>query len=186
MMKFALVSIVASSCLLAVTVAGAQEAPPVPEKVAAPVPVVVPAPEQLAARLVKVLDAAPLGLKLGDKTTCQLAGSVSGVQFNLKTGDYKRVALMGGYGCTYRGKVPVGVAGYVGVGISKEDPNALQFNLMFNVFDLGAAGPGVQVYKDRTGADRYVFQGLFTVALNMNVGGTVSKLREIVSEAAAE
>jgi hypothetical protein len=110
----------------------------------------------------------------------QPAVALSALQCDLKTFDCYRVALGLGYGLVYKGlPVNLGVAGYVGAGIAKNSPNALQGNLLFSVADLGAIGPGLQVWKDpSTGKPAYGLLG--TLALNINLGGTTTHIEHLI------
>lgn len=110
----------------------------------------------------------------------QPAVAVSAFQLNLATMDYERVALGAGYGLVYKFlPVNLGVAGYLGAGISKKSPNAPQLNLLFSVADLGAIGPGLQVYKDpETG--KLACQWLGSIALNLNIGGTTTYVERLI------
>jgi hypothetical protein len=134
------------------------------------------------ARLKELLTVTPhLGLK-GKKMTCQLASAVSALQVNLKTMDWERVAMMMGWGCTYRSSVPFGAAVYIGLGLSKSHPNAFQTSVLFSLFDWGTLGPGVQIFKDPSNGS-YVWQGLLTLALNLNIGVSVDTLLKLVQTA---
>jgi hypothetical protein len=129
--------------------------------------------------LQRLLELAPhLGLKSG-KMTCQLATAVSAVQLNLKYNDWERVALMLGWGCNYRGTVPVGANIYGGLGLSKNHPNAGQINILFNAYDWAAIGPGLEIFKDPAG--NYVEQWLITIALNLNIGASTDTLLKILA-----
>ena len=114
-----------------------------------------------------------LGFCVQSWNTCfQPAAALSVLQCNLKTGTCERVALMAGYGATWKGApIDLGAAVYAGMGWSANSPNAVQGSLMFNVANLVAAGPGVQVYRDPTGGS-LVWQALFSLAVNYNVGGS--------------
>ena len=118
------------------------------------------------------------GFSVGN-VTCQMATALTAFQLNLKTLDYERVAFMAGWGCTYRGlAVPLGVAAYVGAGVSKSHPDGLQGNLLFSVADYGAVGPGVQLFKDPVSGDA-VWQGLLSVSLNYNDGASLGRLLKL-------
>jgi hypothetical protein len=117
-------------------------------------------------------------------TGFQPAAALSPIQINLKTGDYKRVSLMAGWGGVYHGAVDLGAAVYVGVGISPDAPNAGQANLLFSLANVVAVGPGVQVFKD-PGDGHLIWQGLLSLAINYNVGGSTNYLRAKVGEARA-
>lgn len=107
--------------------------------------------------------------------------AVTAIQINLKTGDYQRVALAAGYGVVYKGwKVNLGAGVYAGIGISNKQPNAPQVNLLFSVANLGAAGFGFETYRDPTNPDHRIWQGLTTVALNHDIGGSMTFVEHIV------
>lgn len=148
---------------------------PVPPA-AAPVP---PDAAQASDELLKeLLAVAPhLGVKSG-KVTCQLASAVSALQYDFKENDLERVALMEGWGCTYRSTVPVGAAIYGGLGLSKNHPNAFQTSILFSLYDLGAFGPGIQIFKNYDG--KYTEQILITLALNLNIGVSLDTLLKLI------
>jgi hypothetical protein len=123
------------------------------------------------------LTAPHLGIRTS-QMTCQLATSLSALQVNLKTQDWQRIALLTGWGCTYRGAVPMGAAVYVGFGMSTKAPTAFQTAILFNVFDWGAIGPGVQMFLSPVDG-RMMFQGLLTVSLNLNIGVSVDTLLKL-------
>jgi hypothetical protein len=123
-----------------------------------------------------------LGTTVG-KWTLQPAAALSAFQLNMKTGDYERVALMGGYGITWRGPVALGAAVYAGIGVSGTSPNAAQGNLLFNIEDWIAFGPGFQVFKGHDGSA--IWQGLFTVAVNHNIGSSTSGLTKYLGKCSA-
>jgi hypothetical protein len=109
----------------------------------------------------------------------QPAVAVSAVQLNLKTFDYERVALQVGYGFTYKtATVNLGAAIYGGVGVSKSSPNAPQASILFNIADVFAVGPGVQTFTGSDGAR--IWQGLLTLAINYNLGGSPTYLKQAV------
>lgn len=111
-----------------------------------------------------------IGFASGD-WTCQPA-TAAGLQLNLKTGNYQRVAFLEGFGCTYRGySQALGLAGYVGYGIAREAPNAYQGALLFSYADVLAFGPGVQTYKDPVD-NSWIFQGTLTLVMNYNLGAS--------------
>ena len=111
-----------------------------------------------------------LGFTSGD-WTCQPA-TAAGLQLNLKTGNYQRIAFLEGFGCTYRGySQALGVAGYVGYGIAREAPNAYQGALLFSYADVLAFGPGVQTYKDPVDSS-WIFQATLTLVINYNLGAS--------------
>jgi hypothetical protein len=117
-------------------------------------------------------------LELGASWTCQPPIALSAYQYNLKTGEFQQgVALMTGYGCTYRGwSVPLGVAAYGGLAVNSNAPNAAQGSVMFSVADTFAFGVGAQVF--RSPADQsMISQGLLMAALNYNVGGSIAGVR---------
>lgn len=116
-------------------------------------------------------------------TICvQPAVAITAFQLNLKTWDYERVALAVGYGFTYKTEtINLGAAIYGGVGISNTSPNAPQASILFNVADVLAFGPGVQVFKGADGD--LIWQGLFTVAANYNVGGSSDYLSKVFRSA---
>jgi len=124
-----------------------------------------------------LLVAPHFGLKDG-KMTCQLATALSALQYNIKENDVKRVALMEGWGCTYRSAVPVGAAFYLGFGLSVDHPNAAQGSILFSVIDWIAIGPGLQVFKNYDG--KYTEQWLLTLALNLNVGISLDTLLTLI------
>lgn len=112
-----------------------------------------------------------IGFTIGETGTCQMAAAISALQVNLKTGDAKRVAFLGGFGCTFHNwVVPYGATVYVGEGVSSEQGSAPQANLLFQFSNWIAFGPGVQLVKGASG-DR-VFQGLMSVVGTLNFGGT--------------
>jgi hypothetical protein len=120
-----------------------------------------------------------LGTCITPSLCVQPAVAVSAFQLNLKTLDYERVALSAGYGITYKtDKVNLGAAVYAGVGISKSTPNAPQASLLFSVADIFAFGPGVQTFKASDGSR--IWQGLLTLALNYNLGGSPTYLDKAV------
>lgn len=125
-----------------------------------------------------------------EKWSFQPAVAVSAVQFvlngkesfadQLSLDHMKRIALSGGFGVVYKGlPVNVGLAGYLGVGVSQKSPNAPQFNLLFSIADVGAFGGGVQVYKDPTTRNP-VWEGLITIAVNLNIGGTPTYIERLI------
>jgi hypothetical protein len=106
--------------------------------------------------------------------------AVTALQVNLKTFDYERIALNVGYGVTYKtSTVNLGAAIYAGVGLSSNEPNAPQASLLFNVGELVAFGPGEQMFSDSVTGER-IFQGLFSVSLNYNVGGSSTYVADSV------
>ena len=112
-----------------------------------------------------------IGFNVGATGSCQLAAAVSALQVNLKTGDTKRIALLGGFGCTFNDWViPYGATVYVGSGISSDEGTAPQANLLLQLSNWFAFGPGVQVVKAASG-DR-IFQGLLSFVGTLNFGGT--------------
>jgi hypothetical protein len=116
-----------------------------------------------------------LGFTIGQNWTCQPA-TAAGLQLNLKTGNYQRIAFFEGFGCTYRGySQALGVAGYVGYGIAKDAPNAYQGALLFSYSDVLAIGPGVQAYKDPVDS-RWITQGTLTLVINYNLGASPAYL----------
>jgi len=129
----------------------------------------------LPASIVSAEPASPqLGFASGN-WTCQPA-TAAGLQLNLKTGNYQRVAFLEGFGCTYRGySQALGLAGYVGYGIAKEAPNAYQGALLFSYADVLAFGPGVQTYKDPVDSS-WIFQGTLTLVVNYNLGASPTYL----------
>lgn len=111
-----------------------------------------------------------LGFASGD-WTCQPA-TAAGLQLNLKTGNYQRIAFLEGFGCTYRGySQALGFAGYVGYGIAREAPNAYQGALLFSYADVLAFGPGVQTFKDPVDSS-WIFQATLTLVINYNLGAS--------------
>jgi hypothetical protein len=118
-----------------------------------------------------------LGL-INGKMTCQLATAVSALQYNIKENDIERIALMAGWGCTYRSAVPMGAAIYGGLGLSNNHPNAFQTNILFSLYDWGAFGPGLQIFKNYDG--KYTEQVLLTLALNLNVGVSLDTLLKLI------
>jgi hypothetical protein len=123
-----------------------------------------------------------LGFCVDSWSVCfQPAAAVSAFQLNLKTLDYYRVALMAGYGGVWHGPIDLGAAVYVGVGLSAANPNAGQASLLFSFSDLAAAGPGIQVFKDPLDG-HLVWQGLFTFAVNYNVGASPTFLRKTAAQ----
>jgi hypothetical protein len=110
--------------------------------------------------------------------TCQLSSAVSALQYDFKESDLERIALMEGWGCTYRGTVPLGVALYGGLGLSKSHPNAFQMSILFSIYDFGALGPGLQIFKNYDG--QYTEQVLLTLALNLNIGVSLDTLLKLV------
>lgn len=112
-----------------------------------------------------------IGFNVGNSGSCQLAAAVSALQVNLKTGDTKRIALLGGFGCTFDNWViPYGATIYVGSGISSEEGTAPQANLLFQLSNWFAFGPGVQSIKTTSGGR--VLQGLVSFVGTLNFGGT--------------
>ena len=136
----------------------------------------------LAAPALAQTPAPQLGFCVPAWNTCfQPAAALSPIQINLKTGDYKRVSLMAGWGGVYHGAVDLGAAVYVGVGISPDAPNAAQANLLFSLANVVAVGPGVQVFKD-PGDGHLVWQGLLSAAINYNIGGSPAYVAKVARE----
>ena len=129
-------------------------------------------------------EAQPASPQLGFATgnwTCQPA-TAAGLQLNLKTGNYQRIAFLEGFGCTYRGySQALGAAGYVGYGIAKDAPNAYQGALLFSYADVVAFGPGVQTYKDPVDS-RWIFQATLTLVVNYNLGASPTYLGKTLKE----
>jgi hypothetical protein len=124
-----------------------------------------------------------IGFCTSPKLCFQPAVALSAFQLNLKTTDYERVALMTGWGGVYQGdSVNLGLAIYGGVGISKSAPNAPQASLLFSIADVVAIGPGLQTFKDPDG--KRIYQGLLTLALNYNVGGSPTYVKRLLTEQA--
>lgn len=117
-----------------------------------------------------------IGFTIGETGTCQLAAAVSAMQVNLKTGDAKRVAFLGGFGCTFHNwVVPYGATVYVGEGVSSEQGSAPQANLLFQFSNWIAFGPGVQLVKTPSG--ERVLQGLMSIVGTLNFGGTPAYMK---------
>lgn len=118
-----------------------------------------------------------IGFTIGETGSCQLATAVSAFQINLKTKDVQRIAFLGGFGCTFNNwVVPYGATLYVGEGVSKTEGSAPQANLLFQLSNWFAFGPGVQLLKTQSGD--YVFQGLLSFVGTLNFGGTPAYVKE--------
>ncbi len=155
---------------------------PSPAPVPTPVPTPAPTPAPTPGDLIVVVP--QLGFVIGS-WTCQPA-TAAGLQVNLKTGNYQRIAFLEGFGCTYRGYTQaLGVAAYVGYGIAKDAPNAYQGALLFSYADVIAIGPGIQAFRDPSDSS-WIAQGTLTLVANYNLGASVDHFnRSLKSQAAA-
>lgn len=156
------------------------EDPPVPPRVAATILVLFTSLFLLTgtarAQELKPAFNPQIGFAVGDIGSCQLATAVSALQVNLKTGDTKRVAFLGGFGCIFHNwVVPYGATVYVGESVSSTEGSSPQANLLFQLTDWIAFGPGVQLRK---GNGVYFTQGLFSVVATLNLGGTPMYVRD--------
>jgi hypothetical protein len=119
----------------------------------------------------QAISAPQIGFNLGDSGSCQLAAAVSAFQVNLKTGDTKRIAFLGGFSCIFNNWViPYGATVYVGSGVSSEEGSSPQANFLIQLSNWFAFGPGVQTIKTASG--NRVFQGLLSFVGTLNFGGT--------------
>jgi hypothetical protein len=117
------------------------------------------------------------------KLTWQPAGMVTVLQRNLSTGNTERLALAVGYSVVWHGSIDLGVAAYGGVGLSQSQPDAPQGDIMFQLGGIGAIGFGVETYS--AGGAR-VYQGLFNLAINYNVGGSPGYVQKAAASAVRE
>jgi hypothetical protein len=106
---------------------------------------------------------------------CVQPAAALGWQVNLKTVTLKNAVALVGYTLVYQSRIPLGVGLYGGVGVADSGPNAPQLDLLVNVANFGAAGFGVQIFRGQGG--NAIYQALFTLALNLNSGGTTTYLR---------
>jgi hypothetical protein len=133
--------------------AHAADAAPASAPAAAPAAAPVPTP-----------DCGTAGVYVVVINSCVQFASATGWQVNLRTADVSRLAMLVGVAVIHQDSLRLGAGFYCGAGVALSGPNAGQCDLLFSVARFGALGFGTQVFQS---AGRAVYQGLFTVALNL-------------------
>ena len=125
--------------------------PPTPEGPACPVP---PPPP----------DCGPVGAFVAGLNSCLQFASATGWQINLQNGSVNRLAILVGVALIHRDTAKLGIGIYCGAGLSTEQKNAGQCDLLFSAAKFGAAGIGVQMLNLE---GKSIFQGLATLAVHL-------------------
>jgi hypothetical protein len=125
--------------------------PPTPEGPACPVP---PPPP----------DCGPVGAFVAGLNSCLQFASATGWQINLQNGSVNRLAILVGVALIHRDTAKLGIGIYCGAGLSTEEKNAGQCDLLFSAAKFGAAGVGVQMLNLE---GKSIFQGLATLAVHL-------------------
>jgi hypothetical protein len=126
-----------------------------------------------------------LVLDLSPNWQCSPVGSLSGYQYNVKTGSFQRgVALGAGYGCRYTGwKIPLSIEGVGSFAVNDNAPNAAQGSLIFVADDNFGFGPGTQIFKDPV-TGNLTGQMLLSLYLTGSWAATVEQFKQAKVQAA--